>query len=129
MRSETCSNFVVMVRVSMSPWHHGWEMPRDGVDVVAVLDISANMQGETLELVKQAMMIVIDKLGPDDRLSIVTFQTRNHCLMELTYMADDGRDAARFTITKLKASSVRYKGRIAMAALKEGRQVYMHTFK
>jgi hypothetical protein len=124
MYYETYAEFQVLVRVTVAPWRHGWEMPRHGVDVVAVLD----MQGERLELVKQAMMIVIDKLGHDDRLSIVPFQTRKHRLMELTYMSDDhdyGRDAARFKINHLKASSGRYLGDIARAALEDGAQVYI----
>ena len=32
------NEFPVLVRVTVAPWRHGWEMPRDGVDVVAVLD-------------------------------------------------------------------------------------------
>jgi hypothetical protein len=117
----------VLVRVTVAPWRHGWEMPRDGVDIVAVLDISTNMQGESLERVKEAMMIMIDKLGPNDRLSIVLFQTHKHRFMKLSYMSDDhghGRDAARFKVTQLKASSGRYTGHIASAALQEGAQVY-----
>jgi hypothetical protein len=125
MYHEKCAKLSVLVRLTVAPWRHGWEMPRDGVDVVALLDV----QGEILELVKQAMMIVIDKLGPDDRLSIVSFQTRKHGLMELTYMSDDyGRDAARFKITHLKASSGKYMGDIALAALEEGAQVYIYIY-
>uniref|UniRef100_A0ACD5W624 Uncharacterized protein n=1 Tax=Avena sativa TaxID=4498 RepID=A0ACD5W624_AVESA len=126
MHSETCDEFPVLVRVAVAPWRHGWNLPRDGVDVVAVLDISGNMQEERLELVKQAMMIVIDKLGPKDQLSIVSFQTRKHRFMELTYMSDDhghGRDAAMFKITQLKPSSGRYTGNIASEALQEGVQI------
>jgi hypothetical protein len=126
---ETC--IPVLVRVTVVPWRHGWEMPRDGVDIVAVLDISTNMQGENLERVKEAMMIMIDKLGPNDRLSIMLFQTHKHRLMELLYMSDDhehGRDAARFKVTQLKASSGRYMGHIASAALQEGAQVYIPVY-
>jgi uncharacterized protein YegL len=106
-------------------------MPHDGVDIVAVLDISTNMQGERLERVKEAMMIMIDKLGPNDRLSIVSFRPHKHCLMELSYMSDDhghGWDAARFKVTQLKASSGRYMGHIASTALQEGAQVYMPIY-
>jgi hypothetical protein len=106
-------------------------MPHDGVDIVAVLDISTNMQGERLECMKEAMMIMIDKLGANDRLSIVLFQTHKHRLMELSYMSDDhahGRDAARFKVAQLKALSGKYTGHIASAALHEGSQVYMHVY-
>ncbi|KAM0850667.1 hypothetical protein ACQ4PT_052932 [Festuca glaucescens] len=126
MGNETCNEFPVLVRVTAAPWRHAWEMPRDGVDIVAVIDINTNMQAGTLELVKQSMMIVIDKLGPDDRLSIVSLQTHKRHLMELTYMSHDhglGRDAARFKITQLKASSGNYMGHIASTALEEGAQI------
>jgi hypothetical protein len=129
--SETSNEFPVLVRVIVAPWRHGWEMQRDGVDVVAVLDISTNMQGDRLERVKEAMMIMIDKLGPNDRLSIVLFRTHKHRLMELSYMSDDhghGRDAARFKVAQLKASSGWYTGHIASAALQEGCQVYMRVY-
>jgi hypothetical protein len=105
-------------------------MPRDAVDVVAMLDISTNMQGEKLECVKEAMLIMIDKLGPHDRLSIVLLQNHNHRrLMDLSYMSDDdghGGDAARFKVAQLKASSGRYMGHVASAALQEGAQVQMY---
>uniref|UniRef100_A0ACD5W597 Uncharacterized protein n=1 Tax=Avena sativa TaxID=4498 RepID=A0ACD5W597_AVESA len=126
MGSETGNEFPVLVRVTVAPWCHGWEMPRGGVDIVTVLDLSTNMQGERLELMKQAMMIVIDKLGPDEGLSIVSLQTHKRHLMELTYMSDKhghGRDAARFKITQLKAPSGRFIGHNAIAALEEGAQI------
>jgi hypothetical protein len=128
LHRETCGEFPVLVRVNMAPWCHGWEMPRDGVDVVAVLDIGENMQGDKLELVKQAMMIMVDKLGPGDRLSIVLSQTRNHPFMELMYMSGehgDGWDDAMYKISQLRATG-RCTGHIASAALQMGVQVYVH---
>jgi hypothetical protein len=77
--------------------------------------------------VKEAMMIMIDKLSPSDRLSIVLFQTHKHRLMGLSYMSDDhghGRDAARFKVTQLTASSGMYTGHVASTALQEGAQVW-----
>jgi uncharacterized protein YegL len=127
MGSETCHKFPVLVRVTAAPWRHPGEMPRNGVDVVIVLDTSRNMQMERLERVKQAMMIVIDKLSPNDCLSIVLLQTHKRRHMELTYMSDDnghGRDTARFKISQLKASNGNYMGHITSAALQEGAQVY-----
>ncbi|KAM0911675.1 hypothetical protein ACQ4PT_013293 [Festuca glaucescens] len=123
--TDVCRDIPVLVRVTMAPWRHVWEMPSDGVDVVAVLDIGGNMQGKMLDLVKQAMMIVIDKLGPADRLSIVTSQTRNYRFMEPTYMSDDhGPDwnDAMYKINQLRASG-RCTGHIASTALQEGAQI------
>jgi hypothetical protein len=86
------------------------------------------MQGERLQVVKQAMMIMMDKLGPGDRLSIVSSQTRSHRLMELRYMSGehgDGRNDAMYKISQLRATG-RCTGHIASAALQVGVQVHMH---
>ncbi|XP_037474059.1 uncharacterized protein LOC119350232 [Triticum dicoccoides] len=121
----TVDEFPVLVRVTAAPWRHASEIPRHGLDVVVLLDISRNMQAEMLESLKQAMMIVIDKLSPDDRLSIVLLlQAHKRCLMELTYMSDDhGRDTARFKISQLKASNGTCTSHVAGAALQEGAKI------
>ncbi|KAF2307532.1 hypothetical protein GH714_029507 [Hevea brasiliensis] len=49
---------------------------RPGLDLVAVLDVSGSMQGEKIAKVKTAMLFVIKKLSPIDRLSVVTFSAR-----------------------------------------------------
>jgi Mg-chelatase subunit ChlD len=103
----------------VAPQGHAEEMPRAGVDVVAVLDASGGMQGEKLERMKEAMLVVIDKLRAEDRLSIVSFSTYENRLTRLTYMTDHGRDVARLKINKLVASG---QGDIA-AALREGAEV------
>jgi Mg-chelatase subunit ChlD len=103
----------------VAPQRHAEEMPRAGVDVVAVLDASGGMQGEKLERMKEAMLVVIDKLRAEDRLSIVSFSTYENRLTRLTYMTDHGRDVARLKINKLVASG---QGNIA-AALREGAEV------
>ncbi|XP_047042788.1 uncharacterized protein LOC124646765 [Lolium rigidum] len=126
MGSEACDKFPVLVRVTAAPWRHTGEMPRDGVDVVIMLDISKNIQVERLERMKQAMLIMIDKLSPNDRLSIVVLQTNKSHLMELTYMSNDpghGRDVARFKISQLKTTSGRYMCHSASAFLQEGAQI------
>ncbi|KAF2299753.1 hypothetical protein GH714_003072 [Hevea brasiliensis] len=46
---------------------------RPGLDLVAILDVSGSMKGEKIAKVKTAMLFVIKKLSPIDRLSVVTF--------------------------------------------------------
>ena len=70
---------------------------------------------------RKAMMIVIDSLGPDDRLSIVLFDSDAHRLMELTYMSDRGRADARLMINQLDDGHATNIG----AGLQEGAQVYL----
>uniref|UniRef100_A0ACD5ZQH2 Uncharacterized protein n=1 Tax=Avena sativa TaxID=4498 RepID=A0ACD5ZQH2_AVESA len=54
---------------------------REGLDLVAVLDVSGSMQGEKLASMKKAMHFVVMKLTPVDRLSIVSFNNSatRHC--------------------------------------------------
>jgi Mg-chelatase subunit ChlD len=65
---------------------------REGLDLVAVLDVSGTMAEEKLESMKRAMAFVIMKLTPVDRLSIVTFSdgaTRLNPLRSMTAAAQD----------------------------------------
>jgi secreted protein with Ig-like and vWFA domain len=89
------------------------------VDVVAVLDVSGSMEGERLEHVKEAMEIFIGKLGPDDRLSVVSFATSVRRLTELTYMSEQGRAVAKEIVDGLVADGSTNMG----AALLEGAMV------
>ncbi|CAM0958173.1 unnamed protein product [Alopecurus aequalis] len=126
MFTGTSNEFPVLVRVAVAPWHHAEEMPRAGVDIVAMLDVSRSMQGERLERMKQAMMIVIDKLGPNDRLSILSLQTHTHQLTKLTYMSDDqgrGWDAARLKISELETSNGSDMGHITGGTLLQGARI------
>ena len=117
---KTHNMFPVMVRVTALDEVGGSKPQRHvGVDIVAVLDISGSMFGDKLEQMKQAMTNVIDKLGNDDRLSIVSFESNVYRLMELTYMSEQGRRAAREKINELFT-----KGGTNMGpALHEGAQV------
>lgn len=59
---------------------------RDGLDLVAVVDVSGSMRGDKIESVKKALQFVIKKLTPEDRLSIVTFESRAKRLTKLRPM-------------------------------------------
>jgi hypothetical protein len=118
---DPCNKFPVLVRVMAGPWWQAEEVLC--ADVVAVLDARAGMQGEKLERMKEAMMVVIGKLRAEDRLSIVSFNTYENRLTGLTYMTDHGRNVARLKIKKLVASG---QGD-AVAALREGAEVNMYT--
>ncbi|WMV14226.1 hypothetical protein MTR67_007611 [Solanum verrucosum] len=55
-----------------------WNLERAPIDLDTVLDISGNMNGTKLTLLKKAMCLVIENLGPFDQLSIVTFSSIAH---------------------------------------------------
>jgi bifunctional ADP-heptose synthase (sugar kinase/adenylyltransferase) len=93
-------------------------MPGAGVDIVAVLNITTEWE-MSMDDMKQAAMIIVDKLGPNDRLSIVSLENNAHRVTELTYMSGYGRDVARLKINELVLGN----GKFLCAALREGAQV------
>ncbi|KAE8799826.1 hypothetical protein D1007_24702 [Hordeum vulgare] len=70
-RGASRDKFAVLVHVRAPA-----DVARAPLDLVTVLDVSGSMEGQKLELLKQAMGFVIDQLGPDDRLSMVSFSGR-----------------------------------------------------
>ncbi|CAN6286441.1 unnamed protein product [Urochloa humidicola] len=80
------------------------------LDLVAVLDVSSSMRGYKLALLKQAVGFVVDQLGPDDRLSVVTFSAYACRLTRLACMSAAGKaegwehaGAARILESRLRA--------------------------
>ncbi|KAL6206338.1 hypothetical protein ACLB2K_023586 [Fragaria x ananassa] len=79
---------------------------RTPIDLVTVLDVSGSMQGQKLELVKQAVKFVIENLGSSDRLSIVTFSTTARAVFPLRRMSADGREDAIRAINSLRTEDM-----------------------
>ncbi|XP_066342083.1 uncharacterized protein [Miscanthus floridulus] len=66
---------------------------RSGLDLVAVLDVSGSMRRHgKLDKLKTAMKFVISKLGPLDRLSIVSFSDAATRLCELRSITDAAKE-------------------------------------
>lgn len=63
------------------------ENERQGMDIIAVLDVSSSMSGEKIELVKDTMHFVADVLTEQDRLSIVSFSSAANRLTPLIPLA------------------------------------------
>jgi len=69
-----------------------------------VLDVSGSMEGHKLELVKHAMVFLIDNLGSGDRLSVVAFSDDGRRVIRLTRMSEDGKAAAKRAVESLTSS-------------------------
>ncbi|RCV35926.1 hypothetical protein SETIT_7G278500v2 [Setaria italica] len=124
--TETRQKFPVLVRVTAAAAEEQISSATPhGVDIVAVLDVS--MSADKLKRTKDAMNIVINKLGPEDRLSIVSFGSDDvRREMELTGMSDhqgrkDAKDVVKRLLTQGGASSMGR--RVPLAALHEGAQI------
>jgi len=78
------------------------------VDLVAVVDRSASMQGAKLELLKQTLRFVVSQLNDNDRFSIVSFDRYAYVVTPLKCMNEDGK---LFTNTAISHSSNLQPGR------------------
>ncbi|CAO2145086.1 unnamed protein product [Urochloa humidicola] len=76
---------------------------REGLDLVAVLDVSGSMGGEKIDSMIRALKFVIMKLTPADRLSIVTFHSSADRLNNLQSMTQAVQDELKEKVDKLSA--------------------------
>ncbi|KAL5706909.1 hypothetical protein ACHQM5_025015 [Ranunculus cassubicifolius] len=77
---------------------------RLGLDLVTVLDISGSMSGKKLGRLKLAMQFLLQKLGPTDRLSVVTFNRNAQRLCPLRQITDDSRIGIENLVNVIQAS-------------------------
>ncbi|RLM98048.1 hypothetical protein C2845_PM06G12460 [Panicum miliaceum] len=78
---------------------------REGLDLVAVLDVNGSMIDDgKIESMKKAMLFVIMKLTPVDRLSIVTFSDGATRLSPLRTMTPDAQNDLKALVNSLGAS-------------------------
>ncbi|CAM0885334.1 unnamed protein product [Alopecurus aequalis] len=75
---------------------------RSGLDLVAVLDVSGSMAGQKLHDTKVAMQFIVKKLGPIDRLSIVSFSDTAKRLCRLRFMTEDRKAELERRVNELK---------------------------
>ncbi|XP_034571772.1 E3 ubiquitin-protein ligase WAV3 isoform X1 [Setaria viridis] len=106
-RDSSHDNFAVLVHVKAPGVVDGeaaaGDAPRAPLDLVTVLDVSGSMRRNKLALVKQAMGFVIDSLGPDDRLCVVSFSSGARRVTRLLRMSDIGKGLASEAVESLTA--------------------------
>jgi uncharacterized protein YegL len=76
---------------------------REGLDLVAVVDVSGSMKGHKIESAKRALQFVIMKLTPADRLSIVTFNGAAEKRTPLRSMTQDAQNEIKAVADSLEA--------------------------
>jgi hypothetical protein len=100
-RGGARDSFAVLVHAKAPAADH--TAPRPSLDLVTVLDVSGSMAGGKLALLKEAMGFVIDKLGPADRLSVVSFSHQARRVTRLTRMSDAGQASTKLSVESLSA--------------------------
>ena len=71
--SSTPETTDLLVRIT--PAAEEVQTPRPPLDLAVVIDISGSMYGLPLQLAKEAVVLVNQTLSPEDRLSVVTFNS------------------------------------------------------
>jgi hypothetical protein len=97
-RDESRNNFAVLVHLKATG------TARAPVDLVTVLDVSRSMLRRKLALLKQAMRFVVDILGPEDRLCVVSFSSTARRVTRLARMSDAGKALCVRAVESLTAS-------------------------
>ena len=91
----------VYLRVAMTGFEIDDPSDRTPVNVAIVLDKSGSMQGEKIARAKEAAIMAIDRLGQDDIVSVVTYDSTVHVLVPATKVSN--RVEIRAAINRLQA--------------------------
>lgn len=78
----------VWVRVGLTGFELEKERKRAPVNVAIVLDRSGSMQGQKIQRAKEAAISAIDRLDPDDIVSVITYDTQVNVLVPATKATD-----------------------------------------
>lgn len=89
------------MRVGVTGFEMKSDKERPPVNVVLVLDKSGSMRGEKITRARQAAMGAIDRLGPKDIISVVTYDTTVNVLVPATKLTD--KDYVKQAIAKVNA--------------------------
>ncbi|KAL0038635.1 hypothetical protein WJX79_000718 [Trebouxia sp. C0005] len=76
---------------------------RPPIDLVAVLDRSGSMRGAKLTSVKDTSDFLVQQMSAEDRLSIVTFESKVRVDYPLQNMSSSSKEAAQKVISRIKA--------------------------
>ncbi len=96
--AQSVSQRQLSVAISAQPEQLGRALP---LNLCLILDHSGSMSGRPLETVKLAAQRLLDRLGPEDRLSIVVFDHQAKVLISNQFVEDLA--SIKFKIMQLKA--------------------------
>ena len=108
-----------VIEIADCPWRDGHKLVRIGLqaasidrgerpraNLVFLVDVSGSMQPENkLPLVKRSLRLLLDRLGQNDAVSIVTYAGESRIALEPTTVSDAGRQRIVGVLEGLRAGS------------------------
>jgi len=98
-------DILVMASLQAPVFEQNKEDKKPPVDICCVIDRSGSMKGEKLELVKTAMLFVIDNLTSQDSLCIVVYDTDVSTPLNFTSMDNSGKKLAGEKVDQICSGS------------------------
>lgn len=78
--------------------------PRPPLNIALVIDRSGSMKGEKMAYARDASLALVDQLGPQDRLALVSYATDVSVLSESQRASEEVKEGMREAIKGLKAA-------------------------
>lgn len=91
----------VLVQIGFGTNVEAASFARESLDVAAVVDVSCSMGGGKLDLARQAIHMLVDQLGPDDRMGLAQFGTRGETVLNSAAADSAHREALHAAIDGL----------------------------
>ncbi|CAK64169.1 unnamed protein product (macronuclear) [Paramecium tetraurelia] len=79
------------------------ESQRVGVDLICLIDISGSMIGVKIEMVKASLIVLLQFLGDNDRLQLITFDNDAHRLTPLKTVTNQNKSYFTQIIKQIQA--------------------------
>ena len=99
---------------------------RRPLNLCLVLDRSTSMQGTRLEYLKTAVSHIVDKLAPDDIISIVSYSDRAEIVVEPTHLQNKNQIITRVRNIQASGGTEIYQG--LYAGIEQMRQISLEQY-
>ncbi len=100
----------VVVKIDLAASTKGDHHKRAPLNLAIVLDRSGSMSGAKIEKTRQAAMQLVDRLGPDDYLSVVTYSDSVEVLFPTQKVEDKERLKSRISRIQASGGTALYAG-------------------
>ena len=97
------------------------DAPREPQTIVVVLDRSGSMDGPRLFAAKSALLALVDRLDPADKLGVVAFDDKAQVVLPTRPMADHGKLPAKAAINAIRVGGMTDLSSGYLRALQEAR--------